>query len=77
MTLEEGGDGVTRNRHAMSWAPALGPAGRMLDAALKPSLRRDVRSTPERLRAILEREAGHASTLAGGSGGAPSPPVRA
>ena len=53
ITLAPDGDG-TLYRHAISYAPALGALGRLIDAVVAPSLRRDGRRTVERLKALSE-----------------------
>jgi uncharacterized protein YndB with AHSA1/START domain len=53
ITLTPDGE-ATSYRHAISYRPALGPLGRVIDAVVAPSLRRDGRRTVERLKALAE-----------------------
>ena len=53
ITLTPDGE-ATSYRHAISYRPALGPLGRLIDAVVAPSLRRDGRRTVERLKALAE-----------------------
>lgn len=52
-TLTPDGD-ATMYRHVISYRPALGPLGRLIDAVVAPSLRRDIRRTVEQLKALAE-----------------------
>lgn len=45
---------ATSYRQQISYRPALGPLGRLIDAVVAPSLRRDLRRTVERLKALVE-----------------------
>jgi uncharacterized protein YndB with AHSA1/START domain len=54
-TLSPDGEGEgTRYRHVISYQPALGRLGTLIDAIVAPSLRRDGRRTVEQLKAIVE-----------------------
>lgn len=53
ITLTPDGDG-TLYRHEISYRPALGTLGRLIDKVVAPSLRRDIRLTVERLKALVE-----------------------
>ena len=55
ITLDPDQD-ATRYRHVISYEPALGPLGRLIDAVVAPSLRQDIRRTVERLKALVEAE---------------------
>ena len=45
---------ATSYRHVISYRPALGPLGRVIDAVVAPFLRRDGRRTVERLKELVE-----------------------
>lgn len=47
----------TLYRHCLSYRPALGPVGRLVNAVVAPSLRRDVERTVVRLKALVESSA--------------------
>jgi hypothetical protein len=53
LTLTPDGDG-THYRHVISYAPALGSLGRLVDRVIATSLRRDGRRTVENLKALAE-----------------------
>lgn len=57
LLLEEDGPQATSYTHNFSYQPALGPLGRLLDLALRPSLARDMRATVRRLKTVAEAEA--------------------
>jgi hypothetical protein len=46
--------GATHYRHVISYAPAFGPLGRLIDRVVAPSLRRDGRRTVANLKALAE-----------------------
>ena len=52
-TLSPDGE-ATIYRHAISYRPALGALGRVIDAVVAPSLRRDSRRTVDQLKALVE-----------------------
>ncbi len=52
-TLAPDGD-ATDYRHEISYRPALGPLGRLVDTLVAPSLRRDARRTVDHLKALVE-----------------------
>jgi hypothetical protein len=52
-TLTPDGD-ATSYRHVISYQPAFGALGRVIDAVVAPSLRRDGRRTVENLKALVE-----------------------
>ncbi len=52
-TLTHDGE-ATSYRHVISYRPAFGALGRVIDAVVAPSLRRDGRRTVERLKALVE-----------------------
>jgi len=52
-TLTRDGD-ATSYRHVISYRPALGPLGRLIDIVVAPSLRRDGRRTVQQLKALVE-----------------------
>ncbi len=56
LTLAPEGDG-TRYVHAFRYEPALGPLGPLVNAALKPSVSRDMRRTAQALKELCESEA--------------------
>ena len=56
LTVEPQGEG-TRYVHAFRYEPALGPLGPVMNAALKPSISRDMRRTAEALKALCEAQA--------------------
>lgn len=56
MTVEPDGEGTAYTHH-FSYEPALGPLGRLVNLALRPSLARDMRRTIERLKTLCETEA--------------------
>ena len=54
LRLEELAPRRTRYTHHFSYEPALGPLGPLLNVVLEPSLRRDMRRTVARLKALAE-----------------------
>ena len=54
-TLTPDGE-ATHYRHVISYRPALGPLGRLIDAVVAPSLRRDGRRTVQALKALVDAE---------------------
>lgn len=48
-------------RHVISYRPALGAVGLIIDRLVAPSLRRDIRATVAKLKALVEAESRHPS----------------
>jgi len=54
LTLAPAGDGATRYTHRFAYEPGLGPLGPVVDLALHPLLRRDMRRSADNLKALVE-----------------------
>ena len=54
LTLAPAGEGATHYTHRFAYEPGLGPLGPLVDVALAPLLRRDMRKSAENLKALIE-----------------------